>query len=326
MKTTFLQWGLIVATVLFFTSCHKDDAQEEGLEELMTEQAASENTSKFFSPPSTPGASWHSVPSSDERTGFIRPPASSFVKERNHDGDVIRSFSIVRETRDWLFLKETTTSTPLQMRLPIGIQGHIGYAQRLNTSTNQYQNWLRYRYNSFGCRGNADKTAPAVICKKTSITLPAGSRLPNLATPTYVIANDNCQGNTVTIIQSPASGTIVKRGTQTIVFSAKDNSGNTGFCSMKVIGNTPCNTPPTINCGIIGAKTQILGSRLLDYRDSFNVSDSCTSVTKTQSPAPGSIVTKGAITITITATDQNGNSSNCEFSVIAIVPWYANLP
>ncbi len=317
MKTNFLQWGFIVATLLFFSSCHKDDAPEEALEETLTTQATpedtTENTSKIFS---SPGASWHSVPSSDETTGFVRPPASSTVKERDHDGDVVRSFSIERETSDWLFIKEATGNTPLRMRLPIGNQGHIGYAQRFNTSTNQYQNWLRYRYNSFRCRGNADKTAPSVICKTTSITLPAGTSLPNLVIPTYVTAIDDCQGDTVTITQSPASGTIIKEGTQTIVFSAKDKSGNTGFCSIKVVGDKPCNTPPTINCGITGRKLLIAGNRLPDYRSSFNVSNNCTSVTKTQSPNPRKRVRIGEQTITITATDENGNSSNCQFIVL----------
>ncbi len=75
-------------------------------------------------------------------------------------------------------------------------------------------------------------------------------------------------------------------------------------------------TPPSITCP--GAQT-ICTNILPDYRSSAVVSDNCSAsnnIVVTQSPAAGSTVS-GAVTVTLTATDQAGNQSSCNFAVTA---------
>lgn len=308
-KTVF---SIALGLLVFQTSCNKDDEQLEPQQENKIEESTTTD-SELSKISSSFGASWHSVPSSDQTTGFSRGSSSNTVRETDHDGDLVRSFLVERETSSRLFLRQNPGT--LRISLPIGDQGHIAYAQTF--SSNRWVDWRRFRYNSYRCRGNADKTKPTITCRTSSIELVPGTSLPNLISR-HVTATDDCQGSSVTVTQSPASGTSVRSGRQTITFTAKDRNGNTASCSMIVIGNTcaPSETvDPRINCGITGTRTLETGSRLPDYRRSFSATDNCTSVTLSQSPSSGSTVREGNQTITITARDQNGNSSRCRFTV-----------
>src|SRR5205814_2094065 len=62
-----------------------------------------------------------------------------------------------------------------------------------------------------------------------------------------VTASDNCSGtNGITLVQSPAAGTLVGLGTNTITVTATDEAGNSATCTTTfTVTDT---TVPTVSC------------------------------------------------------------------------------
>lgn len=164
-----------------------------------------------------------------------------------------------------------------------------------------------------------DNSAPTITCPGNQ-TLPLGGAC-TASLPDYtglVTTSDNCSA--VTVTQSPASGSTITGVTSTtITMTATDASGNSSTCTFSV--NTIDNTAPTITCP--GNQTLTLNAScqaaLPDYTGMATTSDNCSAVTVTQSPVAGTTVTgAGSTTITLTATDANGNSSSCTFTVTRV--------
>ena len=130
-------------------------------------------------------------------------------------------------------------------------------------------------------------------------------------------ASDNCDA-LLEISQSPSVGTVVS-GQTTITLTATDNYGNSADCSFELIPSdsedpviTTC--PPDV--------TEFVNSDcefdLDDYTSLAAATDNCdTDVSLMQSPAPGTTIFGYSTvqTVTITATDDAGNSSTCSFQV-----------
>ena len=166
---------------------------------------------------------------------------------------------------------------------------------------------------------NDDTTPPSVTCPSNQTGILNSNC--QFALPDYrplATVTDAVDPNP-TVTQSPAPGTIVSgAGTvTTVTISATDAAGNTGSCNFQV--TTVDNTPPAIACpsarsGSYNSNCQFV---LPDYRSLVSRSDNCTatgSISLSQSPAPGTIVVASQ-TITMTATDQAGNSSTCNFAL-----------
>ncbi|MDZ4822843.1 MAG: HYR domain-containing protein, partial [Flavobacteriales bacterium] len=161
-----------------------------------------------------------------------------------------------------------------------------------------------------------DVTNPTITCPgaqtlvlNSSCTATLGNYV-SLAT-----TSDNCSA--VTVTQSPISGSSVSGvGTTTVTITATDASGNTSSCTFSV--NRLDNTNPTITCP--AAQTIVLNAScagvLGNYTSLATTADNCSALTVTQSPAAGTAVSGvGTTTVTLTATDASGNTSNCTFSV-----------
>ncbi|WMI70016.1 HYR domain-containing protein [Mangrovimonas sp. YM274] len=133
----------------------------------------------------------------------------------------------------------------------------------------------------------------------------------------FITTSDNCNG-TVTIAQSPAPGTPIN-GFTTITLTATDAAGNIGTCSFSV---TPVdNEPPQAICQNITVSlsatqnngvVNILASDL-DNGSTDNCSNSNLSFSVSQSSFNCSDV--GGNDVTLTVTDQAGNSSSCTATV-----------
>ncbi|MCF8464392.1 MAG: HYR domain-containing protein [Flavobacteriales bacterium] len=127
---------------------------------------------------------------------------------------------------------------------------------------------------------------------------------------------DNCGGNPV-ITQSPASGTTIT-GLTTITMTATDASGNAANCTFNI--NPIDNQNPIVTCPAninvsFGASCNFT---LADYTGLATATDNCdVSVAKTQSPGFGTVITTSA-TVTITGTDDAGNTGTCSFAVIPV--------
>ncbi|MFZ6053482.1 HYR domain-containing protein, partial [Halocola ammonii] len=134
-----------------------------------------------------------------------------------------------------------------------------------------------------------------------------------------VTATDNCDSS-VDVVQSPAAGNIVS-GTTTVTMTATDNVGNVSTCTFEVIVED--NAAPTI----VDCQTDIDRSLnanceyvLEDFTGAITATDNCTldaDLVYTQSPAAGTILNgvDAIHTITLTATDANGNSTDCSFDI-----------
>jgi uncharacterized protein YjdB/regulation of enolase protein 1 (concanavalin A-like superfamily) len=173
--------------------------------------------------------------------------------------------------------------------------------------------------NSTSCSfrvNKVDNTPPSISCPATQ-TLVLGDDC-RAALPDYrsmAAASDSC--GILGIAQTPMPGTIVMGADSlTVTLTATDLNGNSTSCSFRV--NKVDNTPPNISCP--GTQTLVLGddcrAALPDYRSMAAASDSCGILGMTQTPMPGTIVMGAdSLTVTLTATDLNGNSTSCSFRV-----------
>jgi subtilisin-like proprotein convertase family protein len=156
-----------------------------------------------------------------------------------------------------------------------------------------------------------DNTAPTLVCPgNQTVSLGAGcaATLPDYTT--LATATDACTASP-TKTQAPAAGTVITVATL-VTITATDAAGNSTSCSFTV---TPVdNTAPVIVCP--GTQTDCVAT-VPDYTALGNVSDGCdANPTVTQFPPAGSPMPSTSLTVTLTATDAAGNSSNCSFDVV----------
>ncbi len=85
---------------------------------------------------------------------------------------------------------------------------------------------------------------PPVITCPANITVNNTAGLCGAIVNFAPVASDNCPG--VTVVNSPASGSVFPRGTTTVTSTATDASGNTATCSFTVTVNDT--QVPTITC------------------------------------------------------------------------------
>src|SRR5205823_5573399 len=148
-----------------------------------------------------------------------------------------------------------------------------------------------------------DATVPTVSCPApTSASADGGCQaaVPNVLGG--VRASDSCSGtNGITLVQSPAAGTLVGLGANTITVTATDAAGNSATCTTTFTVNDT--TVPSVNCpaptsanadgSCQAAVPNVLGG--------VRASDSCSGtngITLSQSPTAGTLVGLGAHTIT----------------------------
>ena len=160
-----------------------------------------------------------------------------------------------------------------------------------------------------------DNTPPSVGCiSNQTVTMDANCQFTLADYIPATTTNDNC-ATVIAVTQTPVAGTVIT-GTTTITMLADDGNGNTNTCTFDIIPID--NTNPTITCPgnqnvNFDANCQFA---LADYTGLATTSDNCaTTVTVTQSPAAGTLITT-TTTITLTADDGNGNTSTCTFDVI----------
>lgn len=105
-------------------------------------------------------------------------------------------------------------------------------------------------------------------------------------------------------------------GTYGVYYTVCDLSGNTGTaCRVIEVADT---TPPQITCPPDQVVVpQDCGTVLFETP---TVTDNAPGCTVTCSPPSGSVLGAGSHTITCTATDTSGNTSECEFQVTVLMP------
>ena len=169
-----------------------------------------------------------------------------------------------------------------------------------------------------------DDEAPTVTCPADKkFTTPAGTcQRPAQDWTSEAVITDNCWPSLdVTVTQDPPAGTPldVAGSPHTITLTATDESGNTGNCTFTVtIAEAG---PPSITCPgdrTLTADSGACGTMAPDWTSEAIISDNCSPVgyvTVTQTPAPGTPlnVAGSPYTVTLTAQDQSGNTTECTF-------------
>lgn len=129
-------------------------------------------------------------------------------------------------------------------------------------------------------------------------------------------ASDNCGINSVTQINGLPSGSNFPLGENVVVFVATDNSGNNDTCSFKIIVSE--SVAPQLECPAdINVSTDPGAcSAVVNYTPPAGT-DNCTEVLTelTAGLGTGAEFPVGTTTETYTATDLNGNTTTCSFTV-----------
>jgi hypothetical protein len=126
-------------------------------------------------------------------------------------------------------------------------------------------------------------------------------------------AFDNCGTATLTSTHNP--GATFPVGTTTVTYTATDGDGNSSTASFTVtvndvidptINNTPANITQTADAGTCGA--------LINFT-APTVTDNCTGATLASSHTSGSVFPVGTTTVSYTATDGAGNTTQTSFDI-----------
>jgi autotransporter-associated beta strand protein len=163
-----------------------------------------------------------------------------------------------------------------------------------------------------------DTTPPAIVYYFTNLTLSASSSncqalLPDLTGTNYIIAVDSCSSS-VTVTQNPPANTVLSLGTNVVVLTAFDPSGNAANSTNTVV--VVDTTAPVISCP---ADISVVTTDPAGASVSFTVTatDACDpSPTIVSDPASGSFFLAGTNTVTCHAYDASGNTNTCSFLVM----------
>lgn len=162
-----------------------------------------------------------------------------------------------------------------------------------------------------------DNTDPVITCPG-DLTASANSSCEYIMTDYSGLTSvtDNCSSS-FTYSQSPSIGATLNTGVTSVSITVFDESGNSSVCNFNL--DVQDLTAPSITCP--GNQMEMSDANcqgtLGDYTSLVSVSDNCSTagnITISQSPASGTQITSSA-NVTMTATDEAGNESTCQFTV-----------
>src|SRR5438067_8681093 len=161
-----------------------------------------------------------------------------------------------------------------------------------------------------------DTSVPTVSCPAPTSASADGSCqavVPNVLGG--VTASDSCSGtNGITLVQSPAAGTLVGLGAHTITVTATDEAGNSATCTTTFTVTDA--TVPTVSCPTPTSASAADGCQadVPNVLGGVTASDNCSGtngIILSQSPAAGRSEERRVGKESGTATEEAGNSANC---------------
>ena len=153
-----------------------------------------------------------------------------------------------------------------------------------------------------------DKTAPSVFCKPATLQLDA------MGNVTLTVAQiDNNSTDNCSITQRSLSKTAFNcsnLGSNTVIFTTTDDSGNTATCSAIV--TIEDKTAPSVFCKPATIQLDALGNATLTIAQIDNNStDNCSITQRSLSKTAFNCSNLGSNTVIFTATDAAGNTATC---------------
>lgn len=205
----------------------------------------------------------------------------------------------------------TATATgPVHMRCRISYQPDDGAITPCGTSTwGEVEDYTVILQDPFvstvslSCPGN-----------QTALASTTGEIVPNYTG--MATASTDCPGGVVNVTQSPTAGSTFVNGANVITITATDNCGTTEQCTFTVTYTDDSNL--SLSCGSDFTQNFTTGgNQVPDVTAMATASSACLGnvVNLTQSPLAGSTLSEGTNVITVTATDQCGNTSNCTTTI-----------
>ncbi|MRT17745.1 HYR domain-containing protein [Vitellibacter sp. q18] len=153
-----------------------------------------------------------------------------------------------------------------------------------------------------------DTIDPVAVCKDITVTLDASGNATITADDVDNGSNDNCSLVTLSVSQTTFSCADV--GTNSVLLTVTDFSGNTATCNATV--TVQDNVAPTVVCQNITVPLDATGNATITAADVDNgSSDACGIVSLSVAPSTFTCSEIGANTVTLTVQDINGNSETC---------------
>jgi hypothetical protein len=160
-----------------------------------------------------------------------------------------------------------------------------------------------------------DNLPPTMLCKPATLALNAAGQATLTVAQINNGSSDNCTLTSLSLSQ--ALFTCANLGANTVILTGKDQSGNTATCSATV--TVVDNIPPTMLCKNATIALNAAGQATLTVAQINNGSfDNCTLVTLTLSQTAFTCANLGNNNVTLTGTDQSGNSATCT-AVVTVV-------
>ncbi len=163
-----------------------------------------------------------------------------------------------------------------------------------------------------------DTTAPVITCP-ADVTVECDADNTSAATG-LATATDNCSAvGDITIGESDATtaGACPQEWTITRTWTATDECGQSSSCDQTI--DVVDTTAPVMSCGTLTVTPNADGTYTLSQTEIDGLgagsSDNCGNVTFTAAPSSFDCADEGANTVTVTGTDECGNSSSCDATV-----------
>ena len=161
-----------------------------------------------------------------------------------------------------------------------------------------------------------DVTAPTVVCKPVTAALNAAGMATITTGDVYQSGADNCGVvNQVSVV--PNTFTCANLGPNTVVLTVNDGNGNTASCNAVV--TVVDLIKPTMLCKSIIVALNAVGNVSVTPAQVNNGSfDNCTLSSLSLAPNTFNCSNLGSNTVTLTGTDQSGNTATCQTTVNVI--------
>lgn len=217
---------------------------------------------------------------------------------------------------------EWTFDTPAVSDVCAGTNVTLTFETTTNALVGQLFSATRTWHATDGCSNSAscsqtitvvDTTPPVINCSSNLVVECTG--LSGTPAVFYTTAQDACDTN-VLVVCNPPSGSLFAVGTNLVICTATDQSGNTNVCSFTV--TVKVTSPPQVICpsNLVAECAGPAGTPVAFTVSALGLCD--TNVVVTSTPPSGYPFPLGTNVITSVASDEYGNSNSCTFTVTVL--------